>query len=130
MNDGAETVLREGLPGEALTVALRRDGEALGLVVVSAGESDGVRVGDELTLLDARCTGAQGVALTFNGQLAVRTGEGDDGRGADPEALAAARAFVASLAGGGDVRAMLLRVVGDGPCVEAVWTALFAGLAA
>lgn len=109
-------------PGFSLRVLTARDGDAVstGDTLVVADLSD---IGDEVSF-----------AVTFGGQLALRTGDARHSGEPDPEVLASARAFVTSLssvAGAPDVReflASLSALDGDRRFGDELYEDLFNGV--
>ncbi|MFO0645431.1 MAG: hypothetical protein U0326_04270 [Polyangiales bacterium] len=105
------------------------------LRVLSARDGDAVSTGDALVVADVYDIGDDvSFAVTFGGQLALRTGIARHEGEPDPEVLASARAFVTTLsnaAGAPNARELLAALSGldgDRRLGEELYEDLFAGV--
>jgi hypothetical protein len=104
------------------------------LRVLAAREGDPFAAGEVLAVTDlTRDDDTFGLAVTFSGLLALRSGDAAHDGAPDPEVLASLRAYVTSLsdaAGAPDARMFLVALAtlcGDPPAGAALHDALFDG---
>lgn len=131
-HDASRYVVALGEAGVSLAVTAW---PGFSLRVLDARDGDPVSRGDALVVADiSDITDDVSFAVTFGGQLALRTGVARHDGEPDPEVLASARAFVTSLsaaAGAPDARellASLSAIDGDRRLGEALYEDLFDGV--